>query len=42
MKDMDIHLILSVRYLSGWNSFPPPDEIGFKRGINTSFNTKIC
>ena len=21
---------------------PPPDEIGFKRGLNTSFNTNIC
>ena len=21
---------------------PPPDEPGFKRGLNTSFNTNIC
>ena len=41
MKDLDIDLILSVRYLSDWNS-SPPDELGFKQGLNTSFNTNIC
>ena len=42
MNDLDIELFLSVRNLSGWNSPPPPDEPGFKRGLNTSFNTNIC
>ena len=22
--------------------FPPPEELGFNRGFNTSFNTNIC
>ena len=41
MNDLDIDLILSVRYLSGWIP-SPPDEPGFKRGLDTSFNTNIC
>ena len=38
---LDKYKFLSVRYLYGWNS-SPLEELGFKRGLNTSFNTNIC